>query len=340
MEELKRYKDKIDALLFSFLTEEKERAKPTGKYNVQVHSLLSDFCLRGGKRIRPILLIEAYKLVGGKDIDQIMKASLSMELLEDFLLIHDDIIDRDEIRRGGPSFHKMAEELTGNSHFGLSTAIIGGDMLSALAIQPILKTNLKNKERAISEFIHAELSCFYGELLDIMLEKEDDTKEEDFFKMIDLKTASYTTIAPLVIGAILGEANDEQIETLRTYGKLLGQAFQITDDILGVFGDEKRLGKPVDSDIKEGKKTLLIIYALNNVKDEDKNFLKSCLGNSALAPEDLIKVREVLKSSGALTYSRNKAKEIIESAKAILKNNFTNASFLIEIADFIIERSV
>jgi len=275
-----------------------------------------------------------------------------VELLEGYLLIHDDIIDRDEVRRGGPSFHELTkawykEEFDDedSGHFGVAFAILAGDMLGTLAINPILNANFDNrlKLRAIEELIQAEKRCYYGELHDVILEKQDDVTEENLFDMIGLKTASYTTEAPLVIGAILGDGTDAQIDTLRKYGKLIGEAFQIVDDLLGTFGNAKETGKPIDSDIKEGKKTLLVIHALQKANEEDRKFLQECLGNMNLKAGDLDRIKEIMIKTGAVDYSKEVASSLVAKAKRVLEDadlEPDSKRFLSNMADFILKRSM
>jgi geranylgeranyl diphosphate synthase type I len=338
--ELKSYKAKIDKALIERLELEKERAKKVNFANKKILDFIIDFCERGGKRIRPLLLIKGYEAVGKKLTQEIIRVSICIELLEAYLLIHDDIIDRDGLRRGGPSFHKMTSKWKKNSHFGLSSAIIAGDMLGSLAAQVIIESKFSEhfKLRALSEFIDAELCCFHGELYDVILEQEEAT-EEDFFRMVDLKTSSYTTKAPLVIGAILGGGKEKEIETLREYGRLLGRAFQIVDDILGTFGDKKITGKPTASDIKQGKKTLLLLYALQKATPKDIAFLHNSVGNRRLKKQDLQRVKEIFIRTGALDYARKKISQYTEKAKEIL-NFFPSekVTFLSQLADFIRDR--
>ena len=349
-EKLLWYKKKIDTHLKEFLKREKQKAP--NSYSKKIYEFILDYVLRGGKRIRPILFIEGYRACDGKDIDEIIKASLAVELLEGYLLIHDDIIDRDEVRRGGPSFHELTKtwykEEFGDKdsyHFGVAFAILAGDMLGSLAIKPLLDASFDNrvKLKAIEELIQAEKRCFYGELYDVILEKKDTVTEEDLFNMIDLKTASYTTEAPLVMGAILGDGTDEQIDPLRKYGKLIGEAFQLVDDILGTFGNAVETGKPIDSDIKEGKRTLLVIHALKKANEKERKFLQECLGNMSLKADHLERIREIMVKTGAVDYSREVASSLVTKAKRVLQDadlEPDSKKFLSDMADFILERSM
>ncbi|MBI4722374.1 MAG: polyprenyl synthetase family protein [Candidatus Stahlbacteria bacterium] len=340
--QLKEYKNRIDQFLLECLEPEKRRASSINPCNERILEFIIDFCSRGGKRIRPILLIKGYEAVGGNDLTEITRTSICMELLEAYLLIHDDIIDRDETRRGGLSFHKMAQKWSGETHFGLSSGIIAGDMLGGMAIKIIMASNFSesSKLRALNEFIEAELNCFHGELYDVILEHED-TSEQELLKMIDLKTSSYTTQAPLVIGAILGNGTDEQIAILREYGGLLGRAFQITDDILGTFGDEKTTGKPAASDIKQGKKTLLLVYALNHSSTQEINFLHHSIGNKELTTNDIETVRQIFINTGALDYAKISATRYAEKAKSVMEaSNLSGKEFLIWLTDFVVKRKL
>jgi len=344
------YKKKIDTYLKEFLEREKQEAP--NSYSKKIYEFILDYVLRGGKRIRPILSIEGYRACSGKDINEIIKASLALELLEGYLLIHDDIIDRDKVRRGGPSFHELTKswytEEFGDKdsyHFGVAFAILAGDMLGSLAIKPIVDANFDNrfKLRAMEELIQAEKRCFYGELYDVILERKDAVTEEDLWRMLDLKTASYTTEAPLVMGAILGDGTDEQIDTLRKYGKLIGKAFQIVDDVLGTFGNVEETGKPIDSDIKEGKRTLLVIHALQKASEEERKFLQKCLGNMNLKASDLDRVKEIMVKTGAVDYSREVASSLVTEAKKAIEDASLESDskiFLYDMADFILKRSM
>lgn len=222
---------------------------------------------------------------------------------------------------------------------------MAGDMLSNLGAHTIISAKFKEelKLHAVKEYIEALLSCFQGELYDVILEKKEKVNEDQLLKMINLKTSSYTTSAPLVMGAILGSAKPKQVEILREYGNLLGEAFQITDDILGSFGDEKKLGKPANSDIRQGKKTLLSIYAIRNASLSGRKLLKRSLGNKNLTPKDFDAVREVFVNSGALQYAKDKARECISRSKSLLREScFTlePVEFLIKLSDYIIMREL
>ncbi len=345
-QEMEKLRQRINERLLRFFEEKKSIAGDS--YNETLYSLLIDFAMRGGKRFRPILMVEAYKASGGEDVDAIIDASLSMELLENYLLIHDDIIDKDDIRRGGPSFHKMAERLIKEggellkgqdfTHFGLSCALIGGDVFSCLALLPILESAFPDqmKAMALREFALACEQCFKGELLDVILERQEVVDENEFFRMVDLKTGSYTTCLPLVLGGIFGGLKD--VEALRGCGKLIGRTFQITDDILGTFGDNKKTGKPTSSDIRQGKKTLLVIYVLKNGGVKERKFLKSKLGNE-VSEDDMERIRHIMMDCGAVDYSLKKIEYYTELAReSLFSFPLKHKDFLLQFIDYLKER--
>ncbi|MDD2890734.1 MAG: polyprenyl synthetase family protein [bacterium] len=343
--EVKEYKLRIEDFLKSYLEGERKKLASISSVSLQIMDFVIEFCMRGGKRLRAILLIKGYEAVGGKKETDIIHTSICMELMEAFLLIHDDIIDNDPIRRGGPSFHKLVGNWRKSDTFGVSAGIMAGDMLSNLGANVVLSSKFREEYKigALKEYNDSLLSCFQGELYDVILENENKVSEEQLLKMIGLKTSSYTTVAPLVMGAMLGGANIKKIKIFREFGILLGAAFQITDDILGSFGEEKKLGKPVNSDIRQGKKTLLSIYAGDNASSSELKILKRNLGNKNLTEKDFDDVREIFIKTGALDYAKNKARGHISKAKNLLisaKFKSKPTKFLLELSDFMITRKL
>ncbi|OYV02586.1 hypothetical protein CGW93_04710, partial [candidate division bacterium WOR-3 4484_18] len=193
-----------------------------------------------------------------------------------------DIIDRDTVRRGGPTLHKVMESLLGDTHVGVSSAIVGGDLLLIQSIKPLLDTSFSESTK-----LHA-LECW----LSAVSMQKGQLDESDYFHMVDLKTVSYTTFAPIMIGAILAGADEHTKSCYKEYAIYLGRAYQVKDDLLGIWGNPNDLlgiwgnpnetGKPVDSDIKEGKRTLLYIYAINHLSVGDREWFQHHWGNPNL----------------------------------------------------------
>ncbi len=316
---------------------------------------LYDFNMRGGKRLRPAFIVEGYLAVGGKDLDAIYDASIAIEGSEAYLLIHDDIIDNDTLRRGKPTVHVMFEEyLKGQGlpdneakELGKSLALVSGDLQAVMNYEWLLDTNFpaELKVKAVLKFNHILRLTNYGQLLDISLETMpiDKVTETDVLTVHSLKTSAYTIWGPLQIGGILGGGSEKQLQSFYEYGYNLGIAFQLQDDILGLYGDTKKTGKPAHSDLKEGKRTLLIIKALENATEDQKRQLLSLLGNRNITDEDADIAREIVKETGSLDYNRELAKNLAEKGLKAIENADIEEEpkeYLIGIAEFLINRDV
>src|SRR3989344_4428932 len=314
-----------DPLLKNFFNEQKAAVPRSLAYARRMIDVVEDFCMRGGKRLRPALVYYGYKLVGGKKEKDILKASLAMELVHAFLLIHDDIRDEDERRRGKATVHKLYENEyktrrqkhtnpKHSKHFGETMAILAGDLASQLATTLILSTTFdaEMKIRAISKLSETVKNAIFGQELDIRLETSPAPTPAEILNVYRLKTAQYT--------------------------------FQIQDDILGIFGNEKKLGKPILSDIKQGKQTLLVAKALEMGNSSHRKQILSALGRKQISKRQAEEVRLALKNSGALAYCKDLAKKYAEQAKDSLKQfnrkkyNQEVIETLSGLADLIIKR--
>lgn len=265
---------------------------------------------RGGKRLRPILAVLAYEGLGGTDHRAILRASISQELFHAFMLIHDDIIDRDDIRWGGPNIsghysQLLSSELSAHDrrHFADAWALMAGDACYCLSLEVLLKSDFPAaKLVAAAQLMQASLfTTIGGELLDVALSVDPDSCPSDqrLINVARYKTASYSFQMPLRLGALLAGAPKKQLRSLELYGEQLGIAYQIHDDLIGIFGDEGSVGKPVLSDLQEGKQTLLISYGLRMAQGADLRFLQRTLGNPRVTPAELAIVQRILISSGA-----------------------------------------
>ena len=257
MKVIEAYKGKIGFALKKFL---ENKIKHGGEYSPEIRELIEnilEFNLRGGKRIRPMILIFAYKCFKDDEESKVIESSIAMELMQAYFLIHDDIIDNADLRRGKPSMHKIYG--ANDESLGKSIAIIAGDICSSYVYEVILKGDFIDsaKLKAIEWLNWTEQRVNYGQEID-SLPGFNGLSESYVMKIYELKTASYTVMGPVFIGAALASASDKEISQLREYGYKLGTAFQIQDDIIGVYGKVEETGKPNDSDVKEGKKTILI----------------------------------------------------------------------------------
>ncbi|MEN4007190.1 MAG: short chain isoprenyl diphosphate synthase IdsA [Methanobacteriaceae archaeon] len=284
----------------------------------------------GGKKLRPVLVLLSSESVGGRTQDA-LKTAASIELIHTFSLIHDDIMDKDKMRRGKPSVHML---------WGEPMAILAGDTLFSKAFEIILETDTDPKRvvEALKTVTDSCIKICEGQALDISFEGKLDVKEDEYLTMIYKKTAALISAATKA-GAILGGGTEEQIEALSEYGRLIGLAFQIQDDYLDVIGDEEDIGKPVGSDIIKGKMTLIVVHALANASKEDKKRLISILkSNNEDMVDDAI---SIFNRCGSIEYTRNIALQNVKTAKElldVLEDSDAKKSLEL-IADFVLERT-
>jgi geranylgeranyl diphosphate synthase type I len=341
------YQTQINGHLASLFDEKIAEASRISNHTGEIVVAAKEYTLRGGKRLRPIFCIHGYQCLSDTNIDAIIEASISLELMQSYLLIHDDIMDEDEIRRGKTTFHIICKALcerefgtTKSLKFGESIAIVAGDLLEAYG-EEILANSPFNSEyvrKALAKYAKIVENVGYGQILDITAERKGGFNEDEILTIHKLKTASYTIEGPLHIGALLAGANEADLQILSDYGIPLGLAFQIQDDILGLFGSEEKTGKPVGSDVQEGKKTLLILHALDSCMDDEKALILNALGNEQITAEDVDRVREIVRRTGSLEYSKRLVAEMSDKAVQAIRDSDFRAEakeFLITIADFI-----
>jgi geranylgeranyl diphosphate synthase type I len=297
--DLKEVSKHVDAFIDEVLRESPQE----GLYKAARHLIFS-----GGKRLRPFILITSCKLVGG-DESRAIPFAAAIELLHNFTLIHDDIMDQDRVRRGVPTVHTM---------YGVPVAIISGDLLFAKTYEAALKAMNNVPSRTLIKVLdiitNSTIAICEGQALDMAFEEREDVTEQEYFEMIERKTARLM-VAAAQIGAIVGEGSPIEVDKIGQAVKAAGLAFQLVDDILGLTGDEKTLGKPVGSDIKEGKKTLIIIHGLKKADKQQRKAILRTLGNREASPEDINEVIDILKSLGSIDYAAAKAEGLHRVAK-------------------------
>lgn len=295
----------------------------------------------GGKRLRGALVKLGYEMVSGISNPEVLKAAIAYEIFQTSILAQDDIIDQATLRRGKPTLHKVL----GGDHYAVSQTICLADIGFFLAVQLIADSDFPEdkKNKATSVFAQMVINTGLGEMLDVELpHQQKEKREEDVLMIHKLKTADYTITYPLLIGVALAGGGEELNHQIKTFGKSLGIAFQIQDDILGVFGDEKELGKSVTSDIEEDKNTLLITYALEHADDKQRNTLDRYYGKEKIGQEELEQIKKVFVETGALQYSQQKASELVKEAnKVIADMNILDdkKKMLNEMANFLVHRS-
>lgn len=327
-------KNKIDKELLKF-TRSIDKLYSLNKISPLLYSSIKDYILRDGKRVRPALFIIGYLGFASKVAKGLYTSALSMELLHDFMLVHDDIIDKSDKRRNKPSMHKMLNNyLAGYKKIkfnGEDLAIAIGDVLFAIAVKAFLaiKEEAGRKEKALKKFIEAAIYTGCGEFIELLngIKNLEEVTKDDIYKIYIYKTACYTFSTPLSAGAILAGANDDDINKLFQFGINIGKAFQIKDDILSMFGQEDRIGKPNLTDIQEGKRTLLIWYAYNNSDKNNQLLIKKILMKGKVTLHDLLKMREIIKKSGALKKAENEISCLVQKAQTILTSCSMNSKY-------------
>jgi len=289
----------------------------------------------GGKRLRPFLVLKSCNLVGGKEEDALATAS-SLEMLHTFTLLHDDIMDNDKKRRGVPSVH---------TKWGIPIAIVAGDLLFAKVYETITKYTDSKKVapkrilQALQEISQATIVLCEGQTRDMIFEKKEIVSEAEYFQMIEGKTAAlFKTSARC--GGLLGGATKSQVRSLGEFGFYSGIAFQVIDDILALTAKEKVLKKPVGNDVREGKQTLMIIYALEKASKSQRKQILETLGNKDASTEQIQETIGLIESLGAIRYAKKIADKYIKKAKKALSRfpDSDDKQDLISLTDYIFVR--
>jgi len=303
--------------------------------NARLREMLLHPVSAGGKRLRPALVLTACEAVGG-DPKKILSAAASVEMLHTFTLVHDDIMDDDRLRRGKPTVHAL---------WGVNMGIIVGDTLYAKAFESLVDVRKNGVPEgkvldALEAFNHANSEVHEGQMLDMLFEERDVVSEKDYLTMVGKKTGALIE-ASLKIGAILGGGEAKEVQALASYGRDVGVAFQIKDDLLDLTGDEKKLGKPIGSDIRQGKKSVIIVHALANADVGKRKKILATLKAGKCSQATVRDVIRILDDVGSIAYAQELLSELISSSKKALKPipEGTPKDVLIGLADYIIART-
>lgn len=259
-----------------YLDKKIESAEKIDKKGSDLLKIIKEFINNGGKRLRPAIFYYAFLSYASQNSAKVLKFSFIFELFHSFALIHDDIIDNSDLRRGKPTVHKK---------YDLSTAILAGDL--ALMLADEIFSQEINKKKTIDLYNEFKQELLIGEYLDTV-------KIKDFNKIMELKTARYSFVKPAMIAFNLNQIDKKEVERWKEILRKTGVLFQIKDDFDGTFADEKNLGKPTDSDIKAGKSTLVIEKFLKKSNNEEKKHFYDFFGKTDLQKEELIWHKETL----------------------------------------------
>lgn len=257
----------------------------------------------GGKQLRPILVLLGCEAVGSS-WERALSAAVALELVHNFSLVHDDIMDHDELRRGRKTVHKKWDE---------NVAILAGDALLVMAYAILAQTQTPHLQRIFAEFSLGILRVCEGQALDKEFESRETVQLVEYWEMIDKKTAELFSVA-CALGGLIGDGTEQHIAALKKFGCRLGRAFQIQDDLLDIFANETVLGKDIGSDLQENKKTFLILHALEQGAQDDQKFLKNLLGKNPITADDLEAAMHIFERAGT-----------VQSAQDLLRQNFKDA---------------
>lgn len=331
------YFDKEIALEFGFNQRQKEvvrRALEHGK----------EYILRPTKRLRASFVNYGYML-GGEDVNEkVWQAAVGIELVHAALLMHDDIQDGDITRRRGPATHKYYGDILNNSHLGEAMGINIGDALLCMGFEAI---GASNNRRALNQVFRGIINTGWGQSYDVTLEALHKWTEEDVIVLHQAKTAIYTYENPLFVGGRLAGLPEKAFEILHEYAMDGGVAFQLQDDILGVYGDPEKTGKSADSDLKQGKCTLLILKVLESGTEAQRRKVNKVWGKfEKVTRKELDDAKEAIKESGSYEYSKQLAiKYAMKAAASVgklrkLNLNSQAVDYIQGIAEYMVDREV
>ncbi|HUL39555.1 MAG TPA: polyprenyl synthetase family protein [Methanomassiliicoccales archaeon] len=325
MKEISQGAKRVDAALLEYLE--------VGKYE-KLRKAIRHYPEAGGKRLRPIMAMTVAEAVGSKGQDAV-PFGCCLEIVHNFTLIHDDVMDEDSMRRGRPTVHVL---------YDVPTAIIAGDALFAVAFKVLATTpvdgeRLRRLLESVSEAIYLVAE---GQQMDIDFESRTDVTVEEYMEMVEKKTAVLFACAAEG-GAIIGGGTEDQIQGMYEYARLSGIGFQIWDDVLGLTASEKVLGKPVGSDIRNGKRTLIAVHALEELgpkgREKHATVLKA-FGDTHASHAQVKKVIDLFESTGSIGHAKDVALDYAAKAKAKLDclSESKEKQFLAALVDYSVGR--
>ncbi|MBM7367100.1 polyprenyl synthetase family protein [Gordonia hydrophobica] len=324
----------VDEVLAKYFASQRPTLDAIYPAVAEAGDVLADFVLGGGKRVRPMFVCAGWQCGGtreGTDDPQteelMLRVGAAIELIQACALVHDDILDRSDTRRGRPTAHRRFEAVHRDRgfagdpvHFGVSAAILIGDLALAWAddlvhgIGPADSCDARPLPRPVATlWAQMRTEVLGGQLLDITNESSADESLTAAYRVMEYKTAAYTVARPLQLGAVLGDADDAVSAALHGIGIDLGIAFQLRDDVLGVFGDPAETGKPSGDDLVEGKRTALLAEGLQRASTRDAEKLRTSIGRP-LSDAEVAAARTVLSESGALAAIETQIDDRLDAA--------------------------
>jgi geranylgeranyl pyrophosphate synthase len=353
LDDLKGEIETIVRTLERFLNSKIKQVSAYSAWHKQYYENVKEYIMRGGKRLRPVLVVLGYKTIKSENIpENLYTAACSVEILHNGSLLHDDLIDHDETRRGGKTFHATYRDLyfdrSGNKEasddFGMTMAILGGDSLINLGAEVITAANLE-PEVAVQCHHYYEFAfqnLVDGVLLEMNMITDPNATPKMYLQMVRMKTAVLFDRS-LMMGARIAHATESQVSALEEFGIKVGQAFQVQDDILGSFGEEELTGKSSSGDIREAKRTLLVFEAYVRANPDQRKELDELLGKPGMSDDEVERVRNIFRETGALESCQNQMEELLKTGQKDLNKAQPPLvqkykEFLIGLSEFLIQR--
>jgi len=304
-------RDDINLALSDFVKTGSQYLSSIGAELNPVAVEIEKFLLNSGKRLRPLFAYVGLLSTGKKPTTQMIKAVASLELIHVCALIHDDVMDNSDTRRGAPSIHKIFEslhleqKLSGSaSQFGSASAILMGDLALVWSAQMLHTSGISDQELigVLPFYDEMRVELMAGQYLDVFEQSLATQSIERSMKVARYKSGKYTIERPLHFGGSLGGASKDLLETFTNYGIPLGEAFQLRDDLLGVFGNPDETGKPSGDDLREGKRTALMAITMDRASDSQLKYLSRYFGDPNLSLEQISQIQEIIVDTGAQSH--------------------------------------
>jgi geranylgeranyl diphosphate synthase type I len=343
---------RVDKALATFLATQRSRMAGIDPALEPIADALEAFVLRGGKRLRPAFAYWGYRGAGGIDTETVVAAVSALELVQASALIHDDLMDRSDTRRGEPAMHRrfaaqhFDEGWRGDAvQFGDSAAVLLGDLCLVWSDELLHSSGVGADAlaRARGVFDEMRTEVTVGQYLDVLTQATGDTSLERASKVATYKSAKYTVERPLLLGAALAGASAEVRAGYSAYGLPLGEAFQLRDDVLGVYGDPEQTGKPAGDDLREGKRTYLVAAAFEAADTGGRAEIDARLGDPDLDGAGVAKLRDIIRESGALKRTEERITTLTAQAVGALRGTPLHpdaATVLLDLAEAATRRTL
>lgn len=304
----------VDRRLSKFFADKRAETERISPRSVELVASLESLTMRGGKRLRPVVTAAAMFAVDPRArIEAFVEIGAALELLQTYLLAHDDFMDGDLERRGGPAVHAIFRASYGDEHVGDSLGVLAGDLASDYCLELALSSSLApaTQRAVLDALLQLRKEVYFGQHLDVI-------GDADVSRMHDLKTGSYTVRGPARLGGVLGDATARELETLRAWADPLGEAFQLADDLLGTFGQAKDTGKPGE-DLRHGKRTSLVMDAESRLPAAERVLLARVLGDRNASDADVAALVSAFEEHGVKASIEARAKACLDASERALE---------------------